>query len=584
MTAKRCHILFLALLMILIIRAKAYAGRSDTVATVGGGYAITFGELQSFVNGNYYNLAYKDKPFGYAYKKALDQMIAGQLKRIDFFKRGLEKDETLVGSIKRTINEAMVAQYFDRSFFEKYVNERSIRDAYREMKEKVVFRRFLAVVPAGDSAETVDSVNAVGTRLQSALNHGRGFEALASDCRRWFAMAETREDTGTVEWKQTLSSPTEAMIFNLPIGKVEVLKRATALEIVEVIKRETVRVEPFEKARGEIFDLLRGKYMNKSFNDFEKAKKRLVNQDSCVWNQKALAQLITWSEAKGFYNNKLYVDTLKKAISAGRNFVILKYPGGKVDVKDFLRLLNDVLILSQRTSYKVSDLKNFLLDAVRTDKIVRKATALHLQRDILTPKTTDAQLENALLMLYDRRVIDQRIPRLTEEAARKFYEANKNTLYYQPTIVIIDAIISSDKNSIDALWRKYSLGTPFDKLVHSWYVKSFARYHSEDSIRSYLSNEPPFLGKLAFSLKLNEVRGPVKYHDPKRGEQYAIVKCIQRTPQIQLTLNEARKNIPTDFRRYEWDKINQETIASLKHKYGFKIYEHVLTRDLSSAR
>jgi parvulin-like peptidyl-prolyl isomerase len=581
---KKCFLSLLSASLILVGGEHLYAQQRDTVAIVGKNYAITFGELQRFVHDNYYDLMYKYKPLEYGYKKALDRMIEQQLKRIDFFNLGLEKNDSLLQNAMRSINEALVAQYFERVFFEKYVNERSIHDAYEQMKKKIVFKRFLLIAVARDSAEAVDSVNVAGIRLQSELDRGKGFDYLVSDCRRWFPSAETKLDTGTVEWSQSVLSPAEEEIFNLRIGEVRVLRRATSLEIVKVIRVDPVPVKPFDEAREEIFDLLRARYMDKSIADYEKVKKGLIDTDRCEWNRKALEQLVTWSETKGFYESRLYVDTLSKAIADGRNFLILKYPGGKVDVKEFLRLLNNVLIPQQRSSYKVDDLKNYLLDAVRTDKLIRKAIALHLQRNLLNPNTTDPELKYTILRLYDEKEIEGKIPKLTEKETREFYEANKNSLYYQPALVIIDAIISSDKNLIDSLWQKYVLGTPFEKLASKWFVKSFARYRSEDTVRSYLSNEPPFLGKFAFSLKLNEVKGPIEYYDPSHGEQYAIIKCVERSPQKQLTLDEARKKIPDDFRKYEWTKINNETIARLKQKYGFKVYEAVLMRDLSSAK
>jgi hypothetical protein len=584
MLMKKRFSILSAILIVLADSATVFPQGQDTVALVGDTCAIRFQELQKYVVDYHYDLNYKRKPPEFKYDAALNVMIVNQLKRIDFFQLGLQSDEQLLESARRSINEELVIEYFDREFAGKYVNDKSTHDAYKQMKRQVVYERFLVDLSAGDSAAAVDSVNAAAARLRSELDHGKGFKDLVGDCRLWFATAKTNEDTGTVAWRQTLTSPSENVIFNLRVGGVAVFKGAEALEIVKVIKKQPLEVEPFEKVKDEIFNLLQKAFADKCLDDYDKAKKKLIDENRCEWNQKALEQIIAWSSIRGFYDKKLYADTLTREISQGRNFLILRYPGGKVDLKEYLRLLNDVLILPQRPSYKVGDLKNFLLEALRTDKIVKKAMALHLERNIFNANTADPVLKNRIVRLYDQKEIEAKIPELTEKTIEEFYAAHRSSLYYEPTFVTIDAIILANKDSIDVLWQKHFSGVPFDKLASRWFVKTFAKYRFDDTIRSFLSIEPPFLGNAAFTLTLNEVAGPVKYFDPDHGMQYAIIKCIENTPEKQLTLEEARQRIPNDYKNAERQKIENETAERLKKKYGFKVYEDVLMRNISSVK
>jgi ASC-1-like (ASCH) protein len=574
----------LAIFILPVTSGMVFPQGQDTVALVGGTYAIRFQELRQYVNDYHYDLMFKRWPRGFSFDTALNVMIVNQLKRIDFFELGLQKDSKLLESARRSINEGLVIEYFNREYLGKYVNDKLIHDAYEQMKRQVVFDRFLVEVSAVDSMDAVNSVNIAATRLQSELGQGKGFDDLVSDCRRWFATAKMKEDTGTVAWRQTLTSPPASAIFNLRPGDVGVLKSTNALQIVKVIKNQPLKVAPFEKVKDEIFDLLQRQNADRILYDFEKAKKGLINENRCQWNQKALDQLLAWSNIRGFYDKKLYADTLTAAISKGRNFLILNYPGGKVDVKEYLRLLNDVLILPPRPSYRVVDIKNFLLEALRTDKIVKKAAALHLEKYIFNANTADPVLKKRIVSLYDQKEIESRIPDPTEKEIREFYAARGNSLYYQPAIVGINAIILPDKDSIDVLWQKHIFGLPFEKLANSWYVKTFGKYRNDDTIRSYLSIEPPFLGNAAFKLKLNEVAGPVNYLDPDQGMQYAIIKCIENKPEKQLTLEEARSQIPGDYKNAERRRIERETVERLKKKYGFKVYRDVLMRNLSSPK
>ena len=167
-----------AILILLTNSATVFPQGRDTVALVGGTYAISFQELGKYVVDYHYDLNYKRKPPEFKYDAALNVMIVNQLKRIDFFQLGLQSDEQLLESARRSINEELVIEYFDRKFAGKYVNDKSIHDAYKQMKRQVVYKRFLVDLSAGDSVAAVDSVNAAAARLQSEVDHGKGFDDL----------------------------------------------------------------------------------------------------------------------------------------------------------------------------------------------------------------------------------------------------------------------------------------------------------------------------------------------------------------------------------------------------------------------
>ena len=185
-----------AILIMFTNSATVFPQGQDTVALVGGTCAISFQELRNYVVDYHYDLNYRRKPPEFCYDTALNVMIVNQLKRIDFFQSGLQNDKQLLESASRSINEELVIEYFDRKFAGKYVNNKSIHDAYKQMKRQVVYERFLVDLSGGDSVAAVDSVNAAAARLQSELDHGKGFDDLVGDCRLWFAAAKTKERYG----------------------------------------------------------------------------------------------------------------------------------------------------------------------------------------------------------------------------------------------------------------------------------------------------------------------------------------------------------------------------------------------------
>ena len=578
---KKYPLLFLSLSFLLICHGQASSGGLDTVATVGTTHAITFGELQARVHDRSYDRMFRTKPIDYAYRVALEDMIVDQLKRIDFFELGLQHDSTLLKSNQRLINEEVVINYFEREYVRKYVNAKTIRATYEQMKREMVCRRFFVDSTAIDPTRTHDTFDAITEKLEHERAAGKSFDDLVSMCRRWLKPSRVREVRDTVNWKKSVADESDGIIFTLRAGDLRILRSPASLEIIKIVKVNTLSVEPFEKVQDDIYTILRQQYLNKSYDEFAQAKAALVDEKFLKWNERGLKELHSWSNIPGFYG-RIYADTLTSAIAEGRNIVLLKYRDGKVDLKEYLRLLNNVLILPARGQYTVADLKTYILEALRTDKLVKKANTLGLEKGVFNANTTDPDLKDRIVRLYNEREIDSKVPPLTEERIREFYDANKDSLYYQLAKVGIYAIISSDKGKIDSLWQIHMLGTPAEKLSRNWFVKTFIRDRNDDTIRSYLSTEKPFLGKAAFTLALNQAAGPIEYNDPDQGTQYAIIRCVERRPEKQLTLDEARKTIGNDFKEYEKKNIESATVKRLKTKYGFKIYDDVLMRNIPS--
>ena len=109
--------------------AIAEKENKNVVAKINNNYTITFDELTKYVNDWLYDKKYMVK--SEAYTNALNAMITNQLKRIDFFEKGLDKDSELIQRINRIINEEMVSEYFETQYLGKYAND---ENAKRSMK------------------------------------------------------------------------------------------------------------------------------------------------------------------------------------------------------------------------------------------------------------------------------------------------------------------------------------------------------------------------------------------------------------------------------------------------------------------
>ena len=90
------------------------------------------------------------------------------------------------------------------------------------------------------------------------------------------------------------------------------------------------------------------------------------------------------------------------------------------------------------------------------------------------------------------------------------------------------------------------------------------------------------MGEAGFKLKLNETAGPIEYTDPQKGNQYAVIKCINISPEKQLLYDDVKNTITEDYRNYYRKKIDKEVKEILWEKYDAEIFQDVLLKNLSS--
>ena len=315
-------------------------------------------------------------------------------------------------------------------------------------------------------------------------------------------------------------------------------------------------------------------------DEFDKKKKEFVDESTLKWNDKGLTKIAEWSNIPKFYSGA-YEDTIQNVLKKGGNFEILSYNKGTVDLKEFLRLLDEVLVMNPDGKINNDIVKEFILKQVRTDNIIKEAKKVIDEKDIFNPYTKNAVLKYRIAVAYNRELIENQIPEATEAALHKFYEEHKDSIFYQLKVKYIHARIYTDSVKAADEIKEIKKGIPFEKISNSWFNKSFVR-EKDGKLKSYFSTEPPYLAEAAFKLELNEVAGPIEYTDTSNVKNYAVIKCVNILPEKQLTYEEVKNKIKDKFIDYYRNKISDEVDLQLKKKYKVEIFENVLSNALSA--
>ena len=552
----------------------------DTVATFEGQRGVTLGQLEQYVRDYPYGIMYRDRPRE-GYSRALDDMISNQLKRRDFFALGFADSAVYRGKMERAINEELVISYFKTRYEARYLNEPAFQREYARLGRVVTFREVRIPITEGTSRARIDALTALASRIEKRWRAGEDPAVFASRISSG-APLTVNDAEQTMTWSMSMQDDGNASIFDLTPGIIKVIHDVQGIRVVKILGRDMVAVPPIEEARAELQKGIEEKYAARIQTEFERDKRSLINEDRVRWNTGALARIVVWSNIPRFYQSG-YGDTLRSALANGRNAWILRAPGITVDLKEFLRLLNDVLVMGEFNKITREDVQRFLLEAARTNMIVQKAKALGLERNVLVAESKNPVISDGILRLYNQYAIENRIPQPTDGALHAFYTMNKDSLYYQFAKVNLYVIPDSTPGPLEALKRRSDSGTPFEKLVPTILVKTYIRARN-GMYNTYLGTEPPYLAAVAFSLSLHEVAGPVAYEDPVRGPMYALVKCAGTQKEQQLSYENVAHRIREDYRDHHRALMEAELRSRLKSKYAVVMRTHVIDRYLDGRR
>ena len=550
---------------------------NKVVARLDKDYLVTLKDLRQYITDWKFQIRFHDKSV--IYRNALKRLIADRLKVLDFFDRRLDENQDLMGNIRRIINNELMNAFFEKSYVEKYANEKTAAGAYKEMDKEILCIDITLPMPANPTKGKLDSLKIIALGVETGLRKNYDIDSLLESYSLYnFKLNSNRK----VTWPETMVDPVAHVIFRLQKGFTRVIESADGFHIVKVLDINKIKLEPFKKMKDNIVSQLKKGYnetYNKAYNDF---RSWLVDKRLTTWNQNGLDQIVKWSSENETFYGAAYKDTIGNAIRNGNNFEILSYNNRKVDLKEYLRLLEEVVVLNPNITLNTLSVKEFILDAVRDNNVILAAIKNGLDKILVNPTTQNVVIADRLLYLYNQAVIEASMPKATPEALKKFYEDHKDPIFYQLKKVYIYTRIYSDSAKAAADINEIRKGTPFEKVSDSWLVKMFIR-ERDGQLKAYRTEGGDYLAKAAMSLSLNESAGPIEYDDSTKGKQFAVIKCFQVEQEKQLTYDDVQGNkIEEEFKKYYRQEISDEVDAGLKKKYDVVIFENVLSGAIAS--
>lgn len=564
-------IFFFSTSLLIEAQSKIY---NTIIAEINDLYQVTFADVQNYFNE--YHFVYLYRPPVKGYKAALEQIITKRLKVIDFFNKNLDKRK-LPYQFRRRYADELVNEYYKTKYYNKYINDSSIISEYRKVNRKVFYQQIVLKKENNNSPYALDSLHSLADSIKSLLLKGNDdkINSLIDDTSSFKTVL-------SLNWEESYTDNLKFLIFNFTENSVYVLEDENALYVIKVNDVVYDESEPLQDIKDKIVKKLELYYASKAVAEFQLELQRLVDEKSIQWNLEGLSRIVEWSKIPKFYE-QTYIDTIQKVINLRKNFLIAQLPEQTVDLKKFFYLLNEVLMIRKQNDITENDIKSYIREALSMDIIVNKCKSLGIDKNIFNPLTQNLVLVDEIVKLYNEAIIERQIPKKTEKSLKQFYENNKDSLYYQLAQSNIYIALAPDTNKINEFKKKLAEGIPFEKINNRILVRRIFRERN-GNIKLEQSDVSEEIGKAALNLNLGEVAGPFEFYDKERGKMYALIKCVFKNEEKQLTYDEVKSKIENDFKNYHRERIEKKVLKELERLYNTKIYYDRLDGCLSELK
>ena len=568
------HLIFIA--GILTNCSNIQQREADIVASVKGIGDISFNELQNHYRDYQFDLKYRDNP-EQGYQEALQSLVLFRRKVADFKNEEMYENKKLMSPIQRYVNEEIRRLYFEEEYLGKYINEASITSYYQLINKEITYQQLVLNKFYNQNTNPDINVKSRIDQILSEINSGTDFDILVSR----YSEDITSNNNGLmppINWRNGWLNSTNRAISSMNIGDIEVLESESMYYIIKISDIKIIDIPQLNDIRPTIIKNLREQYLDRALQEFAFMEDNIVDIKDFKWNEEVIKEIAGWSKDDSFFLGK-YKDTINEAINMSNNKTIISNDLEDIRYDDLLYFLNDILIPGIEKDISENDLKNYIIEAIRTDLIINKAKDLGYNEKILTENATDA-LEFQYQKIYTIENIDNKLPTPNDKVLKEFYNEHKDSLLYQYALTSIYVKLFDEKSEALKMIENINAGESFEQAANRTYkVKSFIK-NKEGKINSYYSNEEPIFGNIAFEMEPNEIIGPINTYELD-VQKFAVIKSSRIIEEKVPTFNEI-ENLEKRFEAYYREQLNQRVKDVLASKYPVIMFDDIISKNIES--
>jgi hypothetical protein len=280
-------------------------------------------------------------------------------------------------------------------------------------------------------------------------------------------------------------------------------------------------------------------------------------------------KLLTDIQANMQPERKLQEILTSLADGAWKGQSLATWKGGKLDLPALAQSLerNFRPASSLTTTKDVVDLIN---NAALFPMLGQRAKERDLDDDKDVKKNVQQQIENMVVMAYEREKIKGTI-NITDEQVAAWFTGHPED-FMHPQKVVVQEILVADKALADELSARAKKGENFAKLAKQ-YTERPDRKGTDGMLEPFQAGRYGKMGEAAFSMKPGEISDPLPI-----GRNWSVIKIVEIQAPVTKTLDEARTSIRMKLEREERTLRHDQWRTEIEKKVKVTLYKEKLTQ------
>ncbi len=488
-----------------------------------------------------------------AKRAVLDNMINEQVKLLEAYRLGLDRDEKIAAVIREKEREIAGKALRQRETQDKYINEELLQRYYQwsDRAFELLYMKFFA----GTTPQGRERAEQKAEKIYQQVSSGASFKALAAQFSEHDAAKTDSGKAGLVDCWYPHSA-----LFNQawPLKQGDVSKPFfddRSVWLIQVEKIRPLERQPYERVRAELLEDVQDKFReqivksNRAFEETVRAEYHYtVNSGNVDFFCQRCKKLKTVADSAGLFSvqeksKALSVSDVETTTIGAFLAKTFAYYWNSLDKKFVVEMLLAELNTNRLVKHKAMQMRVNEWPDVKKD--FQEWQVYYLKRNII-----------------QKQVIDKM--EIPEATLRAIYEQNKNRLVVSSQATVRE-IFCIEKADIDRVYRLAVKGEDFAALQKKYCQNKENK--NDGMVGPFPSNMNGKMGELAFSgMKIGEISKPFKY----RGG-YSIIQLLQLTPEKIKTFAEAREEIRTEHAKIQWEKATTAWLEQAKKNYKIRI-------------
>ncbi len=477
-----------------------------------------------------------------------DELLIAEAKKMNLHVTEKAKKEFIRIQTQELLN-AYANKYISQNI---NITEDDLKDLFIKLNTKIKVRHLYA--PTKEKADS----------LFNLLKRGISFEELA---RVNFKDPVLKESGGLLGYISIdeMDPEFEAVSFSLNPG--EISKPVKTVYGYSIIKVEDKFQNPFNTE----YEFLKSKEKLKAFarkKAFEKSSKnfaQMLRKKLKTKFNKVLLRKFFYSIQNDSMNFK--IEDSRNISKDDMNKIVVTSTLENWNLKKLIDEFNNIPDKQRIWIRSLENLEDFIAGLINRKYIILQAKKEKLIYSSSFRKSVEFNFDTYLLSEIEEMLKNKIV--FSEDSIKNYYEKNKNLFRTKP-LIKLSSILIDDSTLVDTIIIALNNGTPFESLSKKYSIQKIPAERGGDI--GYFSKEELFeYGDKIFSMKIGEWMGPLT-----NGNKYLFLKCTDfRTSSI-ITYDEVYEQIKEQLKYFEWIKVRNEYVQSLKNKFNYKIFTEKL--------